>query len=149
MRCLWPVIAVAWLILAVEAHADTVYLKDGQSYWGSEIAEEGDAVIVNRPGGALRFPKSEVLRIERAQISIPRFYAPPGGGESVQPAAGPAQAPERPGPPAAASQQQTPASGSQPTTGEAPGVPSSGGAPPGPTPTLLPPPPPRGPYAPR
>jgi len=144
MRILWTVIIVVWLFLAVEAHADTVYLKDGQSFWGSEIAEEGDTVIVKRPGGALQFPKSDVLRIERAQISIPRFYAPPGGGESGQPTAGAAPPSDRPGPPAAASQQQAPVSGPQPTTTGAPS-----GPPPGPTPTVLPPPPPRGPYTPR
>jgi hypothetical protein len=149
MRYLWPVIIVAWLVLAVEAHADTVYLKDGQSYWGSEIVEVGDTVVVKRPGGALRFSKNEVLRIERAQISIPRFYAPPGGGESVQPTAGPTHAPERPSPPAATLQQPAPASGPEPTTAGSPASPSSGGPPPGPTPTLLPPPPPRGPYAPK
>jgi hypothetical protein len=146
MRYLWPVIIVAWLVLAVEAHADTVYLKDGQSYWGSEIVEVGDTVVVKRPGGALRFSKNEVLRIERAQISIPRFYAPPGGGESVQPTAGPTHAPERPSPPAATLQQPA---GPEPTTAGSPASPSSGGPPPGPTPTLLPPPPPRGPYAPK
>ena len=149
MRILWTAIIAGWLFLAAEAHADTIYLKDGQSYWGSEVTEQDDTVIVVRPGGALRFPKSDVIRIDRAQISIPRFYSPPGAGDSGVPTAGAGPAADRPAPPATAAQERAPASGQQPTSTGAPSEPPPIAPPPGPAPTVLPPPPPRGPYAPK
>ncbi len=150
MRILWAAAFVVWVFLASEAHADTVYLKDGQSIWGSEVIEEGDAVVVVRPGGTLRFPTSDVSKIERARISIPRFYTAPPGAEATPSAGGTGSSPERPAqaPVAAPKQEsQTPAA-----QGQAAGTPPvSAPAPPvgQPAPTLLPPPPPRGPYAPR
>jgi len=139
MRILWAAAIVGWLLLAAEAHADTVYLKDGQTFWGSEITEQGDTVIVSRPAGPLRIPRSDVTRIERTQLSIPQFYSLPAG-ESGPPAGGGDAAADR-----------RPSSAGTPGAGQgasAPGEPP-GSPPPGQTgeltPTLLPPPPPRGP----
>ena len=143
MRILWAAAIMGWLLLAAEAHADTVYLKDGQTVWGSEITEQGDTVIVSRPAGPLRIPRSDVTRIERTQLSIPQFYSPPAG-ESGPPAGGGDAAADR-----------MPSSAGTPGAGQgaaAPGAPP-GSPPPGQTgeltPTLLPPPPPRGPATPR
>ena len=66
------------LSLAPEASADTVYLRDGQTVWGLEVVEQGGAVLVERADGELRIPKIDVATIERAQMSIPPFYAQPG-----------------------------------------------------------------------
>ena len=143
MRILWAAAIVGWLLLAAEAHADTVYLKDGQIVWGSEITEQGGTVIVSRPTGSLRIPSSDVIRIERAHLSIPQFYSPPAG-ESGPPAGGEDAVADR-----------RPSSAGTPGAGQgaaAPGAPP-GSPPPGQTggltPTLLPPPPPRGPATPR
>jgi hypothetical protein len=124
MRILWAAAIVGWLLLAAEAHADTLYLKDGQTVWGSEITEQGDTVIVSRPAGTLRIPRSDVIRIERTQLSIPQFY-PSSVGESSPPAGGGAT-PDR-----------------SPSSAGIPGSPPPGQTG-GPTPTVLPPPPPRG-----
>ena len=138
MRILWAAAIVGWLLLAVEAHADTVYLKDGQTVWGTEITEQGDTVLVSRPAGPLRIPRSDVTRIERTQLSIPQFYSP-SAGESGPPAGGgDAAADRRPsaaGTPGAAQGAAAP--------GAPPGSPPPGQTG-GLTPTVLPPPPPRG-----
>ena len=136
MRILWAAAIVGWLLLAAEAHADTVYLKDGQSIWGSEITEQGDTVIVSRPAGPIRIPRSDVTRIERTQLSIPQFYSP-SAGESGPPTGGGDVAADR-----------RPSSAGTPGAGEgtaAPGAPA--GSPPsgqtgGLTPAALPPTPP-------
>ena len=134
MRILWAAAIVGWLFLAAEAHADTLYLKDGQTVWGSEITEQGGTVIVSRPTGPLRIPRSDVIRIERTQLSIPQFYSP-SAGESGPPAGGGDAAPDR-----------SPSSARTPGAAQgaaAPGA-SPGSPPPGQTggltPTLLPPP---------
>jgi len=138
MRILWAAAIVGWLFLAAEAHADTLYLKDGQTVWGSEITEQGDTVIVLRPAGTLRIPRSDVIRIERTQLSIPQFY-PSSVGESSPPAGGEGAAPDR-----------SPSSAGAPGSGQGAAAtgPPPGSTPPGqtggPTPTVLPPPPPRG-----
>jgi hypothetical protein len=135
MRILWAAAIVGWLFLAAEAHADTVYLKDGQTVWGSEITEQGDTVIVSRPAGPLRIPRSDVARIERIQLSIPQFYSP-SAGES--------------GPPAAGAADRMPSSAGTPGAGQRDAAPDAppGSPPPGQTggatPTVLPPPLPRG-----
>jgi hypothetical protein len=127
MRILWAAAVAGWLLLAAEAHADTVYLKDGQSVWGSEITEEGSVVIVSRPAGPIRIPKSDVTRIERTQLSIPRFYSAPAGGAST-PTGKEDSAPDRR--PSSAADVAPPPGPPQPIP------------PQGLTPTLLPPPPP-------
>jgi hypothetical protein len=137
MRILWAAAIVGWLLLAAEAHADTVYLKDGQTIWGSEITEQGDAVIVSRPAGPLRIPRSDVTRIERTQLSIPQFYSPSAGESGLPAGGGDAAADRRPssaGTPGAAQGAAAP--------GAPPGSPSPGQTG-GLTPTVLPPPPPR------
>ena len=133
----------ALLVLVVEAHADTVYLKDGQTVWGREVTEEGDTVIVVRPGETLRFPKRDIDRIERWRLSVPKYYEPPTVGEGA--------AADRP----ASTQRTAPAAAPPAPTAESPVptqvppavAPPTGGtpttaAPAQLTPTLLPPPPP-------
>jgi hypothetical protein len=151
MRILWTAAIIGWLALALDAHADTVFLKDGQSVWAPEVTEQGETVIVGRPGGVLRIPKSDVARIERVQISIPRFYSPPGEGDSNQLAGVMGAAADRPPAGATPSQESAPGPGSRAATTSSPRDSSPSALPPGPslTPTVLPPPPPRGPYAPR
>jgi hypothetical protein len=137
MRILWAAAIVGGLLLAAEARADTVYLKDGQAFWGSEITEQGDTVIVSRPAGPLRIPKSDVTRIERIQLSIPQFY-PPSAGESGPPAGGgDAAADRRPSSAGTSGAGQRDAAPGAPPGSPSPG--QSGGL----TPTALPPPPPR------
>jgi len=80
MRTVWTAAGLALVVLAAEAHADTLYLKDGQTVWGAEVVEEGETAIVLRPGEALRFPMRDVSRIERSRLSIPRYFEPPTGG---------------------------------------------------------------------
>ena len=75
---LWIAAVLTGLSLAPEASADTVYLRDGQTVWGVEVVEQGGAVIVERADGELRIPKTDVARVERAQMSIPPFYVQPG-----------------------------------------------------------------------
>ncbi|MBP2670830.1 MAG: hypothetical protein H6Q85_896 [candidate division NC10 bacterium] len=141
MKALWAFAVAGLVALTVEAHADTVYLKDGQSVWGREIAEEGDTVIVVRPGETLRFPKRDVDRIESWRLSVPKYYEPPSAGPgasderpaSTQPAApSPMSAADRPAQPQAPAAATPPAAGA-PTTATPPGQL---------TPTLLPPAPP-------
>lgn len=144
MRTGWAFAVAALLILVVEAHADTVYLKDGQSVWGREVTEEGEAVIVVRPGETLRFPKRDVDRIERWRLSVPKHYEPPAAGpgasderpagvRSVAPSSpSPMSAADRPAPP------QPPAAATAPQGGASTTATPSGQL----TPTLLPPPPP-------
>jgi len=126
------VAALAWIVLATDVCADTVYLKNGQSLWGREAYEEGDVVVIVRPGGEVRIPKSQVNRIERLQSTLPPFFTPPEDKSSTQE---PSQRTLQPGP-----------AGGRPTT--APGTPAPGspGAPGGelsPPPTTGAPVPPR------
>ena len=138
MRRMWVVVAaLAWVVLATDARADTVYLRDGQSIWGREAYEEGDVVVIVRPGGDLRVPKSQVDRIERSQSSLPPFYSPsetaPATGQSPR-----ATGPGTPGTPGAPAQPGVPGSPGPPGEGRVPPQPPGG------TPTQLLPPPPLG-----
>jgi len=138
MKTVWAVAVTALLVLAAEAHADTLYLKDGQTVWGSEITEEGDRVIVQRSGETLRFPKGDVIRIERSRSSIPRYYEPPSGVAGTAPE-GADRA--RPSSPAAASAAEAPAPTQAPGAATpSPAPPPVVGAPDQLTPTRLPPP---------
>jgi hypothetical protein len=128
MRIFWTAVALMALLIAGEARADTVYLKDGDTFWGTEVLEVGDVVTVVRPGGNRDIPKQDVVKIERSQVSIPRFYSPPGGAPAAPPA-------DSMAPPAPAQAAEAPAAAPPPGFG-----PASGGAPPPP-----PPPPPIGP----
>jgi hypothetical protein len=140
MRTVWTVAVVALLALAVEAYADTIYLKDGQTVWGKEVTEEGDTVIVVRPGETLRFPKGDVSRIEQWRMSVPRYYDPPSGAAgSAREAAAPGQPPTPAATPAAeaTAPTQTPATVTPPSQASPSGTASAPL-----TPTVLPPPPP-------
>ncbi len=147
MRAVWAFAVAGMVALAVEAHADTVFLKDGQSVWGREISEEGDTVIVVRPGETLRFPKRDVDRIDRWRLSVPKYYDPPAAGPGAsdeRPATSPAapspmSTADRPAPP------QAPAAATPPAGGASATAAPSGQL----TPTLLPPAPPPGPDKPR
>jgi hypothetical protein len=139
--------ALAWVVMAADAGADTVYLKDGQSVWGKEAYEEGDSVVVVRPGGDLRFPKAEVSRIEPTRSTLPPFYSPPA--EPPASAAGPEGPPGVPAPPGGPQATPLPPGGAPLPV--PPGGPSPVTPPPGTGPTQLPPPPappPPGAYAP-
>jgi hypothetical protein len=108
MRRIWMVVvALTGGVLVTDARADTVYLTNGQSIWGREAYEEGDSVVIERPGGDLRIPKSQVDRIERTQSTLPPFYSspqtapagapspppPPGGGTTQLPPPAPPPSP--------------------------------------------------------
>ena len=139
MRILWAAAIVGWLLLATEAHADTVYLKDGQTVWGTEITEQDDTVIVSRPSGPLRIPRRDVARIERPKLSFPQFYAP-STGESG-PSAGRAgdTPPDRPAAAAASAGAGQGAKPAVPSPGPSPTGQGEGG-----TPMVVPPQPPSG-----
>jgi hypothetical protein len=128
MRRIWvvAVVVLAWVGIAASARADTVYLKDGRSVWGTDSYEEGDSVVVVRPGGEVKIPKGDVSRIERSRSSLLPHYQVPG---SV-----PAPSGEGPGgaPPPVSGSPVTPPGGPAPS----PGGPTA--LPPAPTP---PPPP--------
>lgn len=136
MRTVWAAAGLALIVLVAEAHADTLYLKDGQTVWGTEVVEQGDTVIVLRPGETLRFPGRDVSRIERSRLSIPRYFEPPTSGvapvgDRVIPPSGSAAATG-----AAPTAQEPAAAG--PPAGQPTAI-----APPAPlTPTRLPSPPP-------
>jgi hypothetical protein len=137
MRTVWAVAGLALIELAAEAHADTLYLKDGQTVWGAEVVEEGETVVVLRPGEVLRFPSRDVNRIERSRLSIPRYYEPPTGG--VAPVSDRSAPPSGP---ATAGTDASPAA-KEPTTAEPPVGPPAAISTPAPlTPTRLPSPPP-------
>jgi hypothetical protein len=141
MRILWIVAILGWLTLATRTYADTVYLTDGRTVWGTEVRVQGDAVIVERADGALRIPKSEVTRLERAQMSIPPFYFAPGTEDSARPVDSPGAAPDRPPAGVSASQEAPRVAEQTPPMAEAPPEP----------PPVAPPPPPKlsGPWSPR
>ena len=110
MRRIWvaAVVALAWVVLAAGARADTVFLKDGKSIWGTDTYEEGDSVIVVRPGGEVKIPKAEVSRIERSRSSLAPHYVSPGtapgpasggsGDTTAPPTGSPAPSPGGPAP---------------------------------------------------
>jgi hypothetical protein len=135
MRRIWVIVAaLAWVVLPTDARADTVYLTNGQSIWGSEAFEQGDVIVIVRPSGNLRIPKSQVSRIERMQTTLPPFYSPPAEtaptGELPTRGIGPGGGPGTPGAPRG-ELSPPPMPG-----GSAPAPPSAGAA------TQLPPPPP-------
>jgi hypothetical protein len=101
------VVALAWIVMAGNAQADTVYLKDGQALWGTDVYEEGDSVVVVRPGGAVKVPKGQVSKIERARSSLIPHYQVPGTA--------PAPAGEGPGGSAVPPGGAAPAPGGSPT----------------------------------
>lgn len=143
MRTAWAVAVAGLFIVATGAYADTVYLKDGQTVWGREVTEQGDTVVVVRPGETLRFPKRDVDRIDRWRLSVPKYYEPPttGEGSGSRQLDGPAAAPPAP---AAEPRASTGAPAPPPAV-----PPVSTPAPAERTPTRLPPPPPPSPDKPR
>jgi len=151
MRTVWAIAITAMVVVAAEAHADTVYLKDGQSIWGTEIVEEGDALVIVRPGETLRIPKGDADRVERTRVSIPRYYEAPTAPVSVP--SGGSPSPTQPA--TAPTPSATPTTGGAPSGQEAGTVrppviqPPAVPVPAQPTPTLLPPPPPPGADRPR
>ena len=101
-RMIWGAAGVLALSLAVAgaARADTVYFKNGTSMWGEEAEEEGDQVFLVRGGQTLKFPKADVLRIEKKRTNMPEYdvtippsaAGPARGGPSAAPG-GPAAGP--------------------------------------------------------
>jgi hypothetical protein len=109
MRRIWvaAVVALAWVVMAAGARADTVFLKDGKRIWGTDTYEEGDSVIVVRPGGEVKIPKADVERIERTRSSLLPHYVVPGtapgpatGGSGGMPPSPPGSLAPSPGGPA-------------------------------------------------
>ena len=146
MRMLWVAAGVLMACLtATPARADTVFLRDGQSVWGSEVYEEGDSVVVVRPGGELRFPKGEVSRIESVRTSLPPFYTPPGSPSAPAAGAGTPQAPGLPAAPVPPAPTGGPSGSASPPPGAPAASPSPAPSPvppySGAGPTQLPPPP--------
>jgi hypothetical protein len=100
MRRLWSVTGLVCLIFAATARADTVYLKNGDTVWGSEVTEVNELVLVFRAGEKVELRNADVERIERARLSIPRYYAPDGGGGFTASGPPPGMPPgQPPGPP--------------------------------------------------
>lgn len=98
MRAVWIAALLMGIAVAVPAYADTVYLKDGQILWAPEVFEEGQTVVVLRPSGKVVVPRADVEKIERARISMPRYYEPPAQ-DTAKPQAPAATTPAAPGAP--------------------------------------------------
>lgn len=99
MRTIWVIVGMLAVgLAATTSNADTVYLKNGEDIWGKDVIEEGDSVVILRPGGEIRLPKGEVSRIERVRTSLPPFYAPPGATAAPGPAGSPVPPPAAGGP---------------------------------------------------
>jgi hypothetical protein len=107
MRVVGIAAVLFWCLMAGQAFADTVYLKDGQALWAREVIEDGDSVVLVRGGERMVVPRGQVDRIERTRMSIPRYYNPPvqdppktpGPQAGDAPAAAPAAPPSPPSPP--------------------------------------------------
>ena len=97
-RMIWGAAGVLALSLAATgaARADTVYFKNGTSMWGEEAEEVGDQVSIVRGGQTLKFPKADVLRIEKKRSNMPEYdvILPPPAGAPAR--GGPAAAPGGP-----------------------------------------------------
>jgi len=126
MRWIWFAAVVVSAVLCSPAHADMVYLKDGQILWGREILEAEKEITLIQPTGPVTFSRSQVDRFERAQISLPRFYNPPEAPKEEAGSGGSAAAGAPPG------------AGSAGPAAAPPGAASPSPA----TPSELPPPPP-------
>jgi hypothetical protein len=94
-RIVWGAVGVLALSLAAAgpARADTVYFKNGTSVWGDEVEETGDQVAILRGGQALKFPKADVLRIERKRTNMPAYDVPLPSPAAAPPRGGPAAPP--------------------------------------------------------
>jgi hypothetical protein len=103
MRAVGGAALLFWCLMAGHASADTVYLKNGEALWAREVIEEGDSVVLVRGGEKMVVPRGQVDRIERAHISIPRYYEPPAQDTAKPqgPPAGGAAPVGQAGPPAA------------------------------------------------
>jgi hypothetical protein len=133
-RVLGLAVVLVGLAFAASAQADTVYLRDGRSFWGSDIVEGETSVVVIRPGEELRFPKAAVQRIERLRTTLPPFYSPP----EPPAASGQPGAPGRPGAPEGPGGTLPPGGAPPAAPPGAESVPQAPGA----GPVQLPPPPP-------
>jgi hypothetical protein len=105
----WAAAGVLALSLAAAgaARADTVYFKNGTTMWGEEVEEQGDQVSIIRGGQPLKFPKADVLRIEKRRTNMPAYNVdlPPAPGAGAPARGGPGAPPGGPaaGPPPAVS----------------------------------------------
>ena len=118
-----------WVALAATAEADTVFLKNGESVWGSSTYEDGDAVIVVRPSGKLRIPKADVSRVDGLKSSLPPFYSPPGTATGATEAPGGPGAPVAPGAMPAPGTPGATTAGAPASAGRAPAPPAVSGQP--------------------
>ena len=66
---------VAGLLLPITAVADSVYLKNGESFEGVEAVVTGDTVQIDLPIGSLRLPMSKVDRVEEVDSTLGEYRA--------------------------------------------------------------------------
>lgn len=133
-RALQLVMVTAVLIASGPACADTVYLRNGQSIWGSEVLEDGADVVIVRPSGTTRVPKVQVDRVQRVKSSLPPHYlvpaepAPSPAAPAVAAPNAPASAPASPSPAAPETTEPAPAEPTRPPGGSATAGPAAGAA---------------------
>lgn len=78
MRAIATLACLGW---AVPAGADIIHFKDGKTLEVPQVWEEGNDVVCERFGGVVRYPKSKVLKVEKAGA------APEAAPEPEKPAA--------------------------------------------------------------
>jgi hypothetical protein len=66
---------LAGSLLPVTAIADSVYLKNGESFEGVEAVVTGDIVQIDLPIGSLRLPMSKVDRVEEVDSTLGEYRA--------------------------------------------------------------------------
>ena len=62
-------------LLPLAAIADSVYLKNGESFEGVEAVVTGDTVRIDLPIGSLRLPMSKVDRVEEVDSTLGEYRA--------------------------------------------------------------------------
>jgi hypothetical protein len=59
----WGAAGLLFLAVTIPASADQVFLQDGRTIQADKVEVVGDRVRIERPGGAVDLPRSEVLSI--------------------------------------------------------------------------------------
>ena len=78
---------------AETARADRIYFRDGTSVWGESAEELESEVTIFQGGRTLRFPKADVVKVERKRTNMPDYnvvvppppIAPDPSGVTVMP----------------------------------------------------------------
>ena len=84
---------------AETALADRIYFRDGTSVWGESAEELESEVTIFQGGRTLRFPKADVVQIERKRTNLPDYnvvvppppIAPDPSGVTVIPGGSPGE----------------------------------------------------------